>query len=1118
MKPATKHRWLGAVGVTAAFSLLVTPVAFADDFPDVQEGATQYVSDVAWQNVETGYGTAQRDFRNLGVADQEQYPLTVAGEEFAKGVGLHVEARLDLDLGQKCTQFLSYAGIDDSGTANGGSFFGEFRVLGDDEELASIGRYQGEHATLLDVDVTGVDRLSIVVDQLPGGNNGGSFADLGEATLNCGAEKVAFPIRVHEGENTDLQRLTPGGEAELRILDANPGSDIEVRLDGELLTSAKAADSGDTQAVFAIPSDFDKPDAEIEVRAQDRAGESSIKALSGTVIIPHTGQYYVDCTATDNGDGSEGSPFNSLTPINEMKEFSEGSQILLKRGSHCEGPLEVQGAGTEEARNIITNYGEGDLPTIDGAGEQAALHLIDGSYWTIEGLRITNPGEMGVERQGIMVESLSTAEEAGIVIKDNIVEDVAGWTNKEGNDPRFRNSAGIMIMSDHEAVKPNPGLTNGLTITGNEVSNAGGGGIKLQGDGQHSDGKYHQDVYIAHNYIHGVGGDAIVVHASEDPVVEYNRAIDIGQGKYPFDEGNFAGIWSITSKNPLVRYNVVGNSATSTYDSTAWDCDWGMAEGTCIFEYNYSYGNAGGAFLDCVSGCGPADTNTKSIIRYNIMQDDCRLAGTSGGPEKTWIYNNVFYCPSRDFVDDMKGPREFFNNVVVSPGGEWNEENDVTYGNNAYYGGIQPPATETNAITGEDPKLLAPGTGTEEFAFDGYALRSDSPLLGAGEDRDDFQGEDIFGNTTGDTGNIGVYEGAGETPEPRAWEDSANVTSISHANNLRTGAVEFAGEGRVGYLAEELEQAGLVAGETIEFDGAELTWPANRPGTPDSVAATGQEILLDEAGSELVFVGFSTGETQGGAAVVTYDDGSTEEVAMELPDWRDAEVDSENVVAELPNHNRHTAHYLGDVETVEAANYVFADAVPLDPTKTVTSVALPENSPVIGDGLTLFALTVAGEAELPAPEPASISTDVTQVRQGGELLVSGQTWAAGDSVALTLGDAQLPLGDVTAADDGTFETRVTIPSDAPLGEQTLRAENADSSATADITVLESESAEGGGDGEGDAGAGGSNDGASEEGAGDGLAVTGSEAGILLLTAALVVGLGIAMYRKRAARV
>lgn len=686
--------------------------------------------------------------------------------------------------------------------------------------------------------------------------------------------------------------------------------------------------------------------------------------------------YYVDCEASVPGDGSAAAPFGSIAEVNAVPRFSPGTQILFRAGSTCEGQLVPKGNGTLAEQNVISSYGDGELPVIDGAGASSAVLLKDISYWTVDGLSIRNTStDLTVGRQGITAQITERQDQAGIVISNNHIEDVAGWSNKSGNDPRYGLSTGVMVKVDKGT-----GAYSNVQIVGNEISDTGGGGIKIAGDTDH----YHQDVYIAYNEIHNVGGDGIVVHNTDEVLVEHNRAIDLGQGKYPFVAGNFAGMWPYNSRNPVFQYNVVGNSVSSDYDSTAWDCDISVV-GTCLFQYNYSYGNAGGFFLDCVSGCGSSSTQTKTIIRYNIAQDDCRLAGSSGGPGTTWVYNNVFYCPTKDFLDVMTGPRQFFNNVVVSRYARFNTK-DVAYSNNAYFGGVAPPATETNALRDVDPKFLNPGTAQDTYAFEGYRLQGSSPLIGAGTNLDNYVGQDIFGQAVGSGDpNIGVYAGDGEAAETIPWEKARNTTAIAHSGNPMTGAVEIIdGEGRFSFDEGALLEGGLQSGQAVDLDNFSFVWDSGKPGTPDAVKTVGQEVQVSGHGSDLVFVGFSVGSVRGGDALVKYSDGSSEVVNMKLPKWTaltDLGVDA-HVLAEMPYQNQHTQHWLGGAKTIkkpQAPNYVHYGQVPIDPSKSVTSVRLPDTGVVAGEGLTLFSLGVGGESSGepdPGPEPGGIVVDV----------------------------------------------------------------------------------------------------------------------------------------------
>lgn len=1071
-------------GVVALSMALLPGAAFAEEDilagEPIQAGKVMNVSDVAWSSVSTGYGkSAMRDYRNLGNADLNKYQMEVAGQTFEKGVGLHVPAELVLATNGLCSQFLSYVGIDDSGTANGGSFYANWvltgtRTDGTTQELAQIETRKGEIAPLIDVDISGIETLTIQARQLEGGNNGGSFADLGYATLNCTEDPIAFEPRVYSGSQTNLEHLTPGAEVEFLIYDAQPNSDIDVKLNDEHMVTVKAVDSGPTSVKFAYPTDNPATKANFVVDMVDRVGGLHSSELTGTVIIPRTGDYYVDCDAESNGSGAENSPFNSIDAINEIRQFDAGSRILFKKGVTCAGRLLITGNGSADSRNIIGAYGEGsERPILNAEGGVNAIEILDGSYWTITGLQLMNPAELGTqptERQGIMVRSTTTVPKAGIVIDNNVIGDVAGWPNKTGNNPSYRNSGGIVVMADHDLPGPNPGLTDGITITNNEITNVGGGGIKLQGDGQQKLGKFHENVYIADNNIHQVGGDAIVVHASDHALIQNNRAIDLGQGKYAFQAGNFAGIWGMTSKELLFRYNVVGNSTDTSYDSTAWDCDWGMEGESCIFEYNYSYNNAGGAYLDCISGCGNGATDTRGVVRFNIMQDDCRFGGASGGPAHTWIYNNTFYCPTRTFVDHMAGPRTMFNNIIVAKEAGWdarlNSDSQRVYSNNAYFGGVRPPASETDPLVDIDPQLFAPGSSKDEFNVDGYQLLDSSPLLGAGVDLDGFSGEDIFGNPTGTAMNIGAYTGNGVPGAPLTWEQARNTTSIAHESNLRTGGVEFTeqnspelGRGRDSYLGEALS---LRPGEEVTLGDFHFTWDPVKAGTPDSVKATGQSIAIDRGGEELHFIGFSAGDSRGGTATVTYEDGTTQLVTMELPNWHETTGEAVTV-AEANEYNSHSGSYLGSVSTKTGPSRVYGRTVALEKTNLkVSSVTLPSGSPVIGEGLTLFAMGVSGDM---TTEPETGSDDPTLaiepgvVTSGGIIKVNGSNWPGGASVTLNLSlletssrAATVQLGSMTANDAGEIGGELTLPDAVKPGKYLVTASSVGIEQTASATL------------------------------------------------------------------
>src|SRR5579862_9798232 len=81
---------------------------------------------------------------------------------------------------------------------------------------------------------------------------------------------------------------------------------------------------------------------------------------------PHA--YYVNCSTSAAGDGTQSSPWNSLAPI-AAKTFQAGDQILFQRGTSCSGMLAPQGSGTSVAPIVIDAYGSGALPVINSGSD-----------------------------------------------------------------------------------------------------------------------------------------------------------------------------------------------------------------------------------------------------------------------------------------------------------------------------------------------------------------------------------------------------------------------------------------------------------------------------------------------------------------------------------------------------------------------------------------------------------------------------------------------------------------------------------------------------------------------------------------------------------------------------
>ena len=73
--------------------------------------------------------------------------------------------------------------------------------------------------------------------------------------------------------------------------------------------------------------------------------------------------YYVDCSATAAGSGTEASPWNSFTPVN-CRTFTSGDRILIRRGTTCAGQqLLPKGSGSGRRATSSTRTARAPNPS-----------------------------------------------------------------------------------------------------------------------------------------------------------------------------------------------------------------------------------------------------------------------------------------------------------------------------------------------------------------------------------------------------------------------------------------------------------------------------------------------------------------------------------------------------------------------------------------------------------------------------------------------------------------------------------------------------------------------------------------------------------------------------------
>jgi hypothetical protein len=154
----------------ASVSAPVSPDAAAADVLtlDAQALIAQSIPSVgaqplAWQQLlsaSSGWGPVERDLSNGEQAPADGRTLSLGGQTYALGYGVHAPSSLVFSLGEQCQTLAADVGVDDE--VSGGSV--TFQVWADGEQLYDSGLMRGsDDAKRLSVNVAGKKQLKLVV-------------------------------------------------------------------------------------------------------------------------------------------------------------------------------------------------------------------------------------------------------------------------------------------------------------------------------------------------------------------------------------------------------------------------------------------------------------------------------------------------------------------------------------------------------------------------------------------------------------------------------------------------------------------------------------------------------------------------------------------------------------------------------------------------------------------------------------------------------------------------------------------------------------------------------------------------------------------------------------------
>lgn len=496
--------------------------------------------------------------------------------------------------------------------------------------------------------------------------------------------------------------------------------------------------------------------------------------------------------AGDSGDGSPEKPYNTLEILPSL-EISAGTHIYLERGSQFYGSLVLSGiSGSETAPVVVTAYGDGDRPKIDGNDltGSGVLHIVNCSNLIVEELELTDSASTEGDRRGVLITCDNPAGTQEIITYENItlrnlsIHDIHGCRDAENSGMAIwsKKTGGIHLWSNDGL-----GRVDGLTITDCQITDVSNVGIatwyRMDGTTAEKISPYtedfrdraHRNVTICNNEISGIGKNAIFARHLYGGVIERNVLHDTAIHCV-------SGNTIVTSyvDGTLIQYNEGYRNLAQERRSDGkvqdgWMLDADLASKDTIWQYNYSHDNACGLFMNCTkTGDGFHD---RVIVRHNLSVNDHGEQGIvyiNYPSDGISVYNNTIVTGyDTEYILQSNPDRHysFCNNLIynrsatakfaVSKTNAMEASHNLIY--NEYGSHIEGTAffdsINEGGIYDQDPLFIG---HLQEDSIPGidhlhdYQVDDNSPALGVGRKADATA--DFFGNDYRQS--IGFYCGS----------------------------------------------------------------------------------------------------------------------------------------------------------------------------------------------------------------------------------------------------------------------------------------------------------------------------------------------------------------------
>lgn len=391
------------------------------------------------------------------------------------------------------------------------------------------------------------------------------------------------------------------------------------------------------------------------------AGLLSVMVLPGLLLaaasVTDAATYYVDPSGSDANDGTAPARAWRTLERASLVTLGPGDRLLFRSGARFVGGLTIQAAGKRGRPAVVGKYGCGTFPQIASGGKaDSAVEIRNSAHVIVEDLEITNEPPDGTRRDGlygVRIVADKGGEFGGILLRRLHVHHVLGGWDRHGGA-----GIGCIAAGDSPRTGAKRSRFAGLRIEDCYVHDVSFYGMFVSGwDNRFRDSRWYpsRNVVVRNNLLHDIGGDAIVLIATDKSVMEHNEAYRTSLGQQNGGRTPSGGIWPHSSNGAVVRYNRV-SGINGQLDCEPYDVDINCRD--TLIEHNISEANSGGFLLLCSSALEKAPTY-HAVIRNNLSIGDGfesgRLITAVGVVSDVTIENNVFIGSTARTINILGG-------------------------------------------------------------------------------------------------------------------------------------------------------------------------------------------------------------------------------------------------------------------------------------------------------------------------------------------------------------------------------------------------------------------------------------------------------------------------------